>query len=65
MRIIITGKPKEIAALAAETQERQFQRTIAMQMHYETDNFNAMCKGIKILREVQGGALDPEIPASE
>lgn len=58
MRIIITGKPKEIAALAAETQERQFQQTIAMQMHYETDNFNAMCKGIKILREVQGGALD-------
>ncbi len=64
MKIVIVGKPKEIAALAAETQERQFQQTIAMQMHYETDNFNAMCKGMKILRAVKDGTSDLA-PASE
>lgn len=65
MKIVILGKPKEIAALAAETQERQFRQMLTMQAHYESNNFEAMCKGIKILRAVQGGALDPEIQASE
>lgn len=65
VKIVIVGKPKEIAALAAETQERQFRQMLTMQAHYESNNFEAMCKGIKILRAVQGGALDPEIQASE
>lgn len=65
MKIVIVGKPKEIAALAAETQERRFQQMLTMQARYESNNFEAMCKGIKILRAVQGGVLDPEIQASE
>ena len=64
MKIVIVGKPKEIAALAAETQERQFRQMLTMQAHYESNNFEAMCKGIKILRAVKDGTSDLA-PASE
>ena len=47
MKIVIVGKPKEIAALAAETQERQFRQMLTMQAHYESNNFEAMCKGTR------------------
>ena len=36
MKIVILGKPKEIAALAAETQERQFRQMLTVQGHYQT-----------------------------
>lgn len=64
MKIVIVGKPKEIAALAAETQERQFRQMLEMQAHYETNSFDAMCRGMKFLRAVKDGTSDLA-PASE
>lgn len=64
VKIVIVGKPKEIAALAAETQERQFRQMLEMQAHYETNSFDAMCRGMKILRAVKDGTSDLA-PASE
>ena len=65
MKIVIVGKPKEIAALAAETQERQFQQMLTVQGHYRTERFEAMCRGIELLRDSKHETSDQEIQSCE
>lgn len=65
MKIVIVGKPKEIAALAAETQERQFRQMLTVQGHYQTERFNAMCRGIELLRDSKHEEADQETQSCE
>ena len=65
MKITITGKPKEIAALAGEIQERRDQREKQM----ETAQINAQVRLMKALRRAGSGdapvkAKDDDAPAS-
>ena len=65
VKIMIIGKPKEIAALAAETQERQFQQMLTVQGHYRTERFDAMCRSIELLRDSRRETSDQEIQSCE
>ena len=65
VKIVIVGKPKEIAALAAETQERQFRQMLTVQGHYQTERFNAMCRGIELLRASKHEEADQETRSCE
>lgn len=65
VKIVIVGKPKEIAALAAETQERQFRQMLTVQEHYQTERLNAMCRGIELLRDSKHEEADQETRSCE
>lgn len=65
MQITITGSPKEIAALAVETQRRQLKLNMALRASQEMDGVKAMKKGIALLKLARSGGLDPSTPASE
>lgn len=65
VKIVIVGKPKEIAALAAETQERQFRQMLTVQGHYRTERFEAMCRGIELLRASKHEEADQETRSCE
>ena len=65
MKVTITGNPKEIAALAVETQRRQMKLSMQLRVSKDLEDFKAMKKGIALLKLAKSGGLDPETPASE
>ncbi len=65
MKITITGKPKEIAALAVETQRRQIEAAIKLRADRETEAHKALIKAIRVLRDVTFANEDPAPPDSQ
>ena len=59
MKITITGKPKEIAALAVEAQRRQIDLAIGLRAARETEAHKALIKAIRVLRDVTFADKDP------
>ena len=53
MKVTITGSPKEIAALAVETQRRRMKLDLALRVSKDKDDFKAMKKGIALLQSVK------------
>jgi hypothetical protein len=59
MKITITGKPKEIAALAVETQRRLTDLNLDLRIAREREDFTALKNGISLLRELRDESSDP------
>lgn len=64
MKITITGNPKEIAALAVETQRRQTETAIRLRADRETEAHKALVKAIRVLHDVKFAGEDPAPPDS-
>lgn len=65
MKVTITGTPKEIAALAVETQRRQMQTVESYAANTSAKEVEAMARAIRILQAAKYGDLDQMSQACE
>ena len=65
MKIIISGKPKEIAELADAMQRRTTKRELELRTSKEMEDFKAMKKSYAFVKKLQAEGWDPGIRASE
>lgn len=65
MKITITGKPKEIAVLAVETQRRHWNECKSMMADRETESYEAMVKAFHVLNGLKLSDEAPRSPDSE